>query len=73
MIYPEWSGSGDSRCDNINHAPAGTRRQVQDRPISSDINIPDNNGDVTPQVATARHMTRDNFSNVTSSYFISLE
>ena len=40
MIYPERSGSGDSHCDNINHAPAGTRRPVQDRPISSDINIP---------------------------------
>lgn len=71
MIYPEWSGPGDSHCDNINHWPAGTRRSVQDRPISSGINIPDNNGDVTPQVATARHMTRDNISNVTSSYFIS--
>ena len=70
LIYPSWSGPGDSRCDNINHAPAGTRRPVQDRPISSDINIPDNNGDVTPQVATARHMTRHNISNVTSSYFI---
>ena len=39
---------GDSHCDNINHWPAGTRRSVQDRPISSGINIPDNNGDVTP-------------------------
>ena len=29
-----------SHCDNIYHAPAGTRRQVQDRPISSSINIP---------------------------------
>ena len=32
--------SEETHCDNIYHAPAGTRRPVQDRPISSSINIP---------------------------------